>query len=93
MLSQNQVNNICLPYNGYKCCRYLVEDDNTGDFLCCKKIQNLKDDIDERVDKHIASAARNNYSLEVLGKPVGDNCSGYLYLKSVLQGYDIPGSV
>lgn len=92
MLSKNQVENVCLAYSGHKACRYLVYDRQSGIHLCIKKVEALKDEIDVRVDKHIEKAKSNQTDLIKLGRGIGDNCKGYLYLKNKAQGYDIPGS-
>lgn len=93
MLSQNQVDDRCLAYGGHKMCRYLVYDQKTGKHLCIKKVDQLREEIDRRVEKHIEKAKATGQDLVMLGRAIGDNCQGYLYLKNVVQGYDIPGSV
>ena len=95
MLSQKQVDDICLAYGGHKMCRYLVYDQQTGKHLCVKKVDQLRDEIDKRVEKHIEKAKANGQDLVMLGRTIGDgnSCKGYLYLKNKVQGYDIPGSV
>lgn len=92
MLSKNQVEKVCLAYSGHKACRYLLYDRQTGEHLCVKKVEVFKEDIDKRVDKHIERAKTNNQNLITLGRGIGDNCDGYLYLKNKQQGYDVPGS-
>ena len=93
MLSKKQVDDVCLIYAGQKMCRYMIYDQQTGKHLCCKKVQELKEEIDKRVEEYVARAKKNGQDLSIMGRPVGDNCPGYLYLKNILQGYDVPGSV
>ena len=93
MLSKKQSEDICLAFVGHKTCRYSVWDQQTGNHLCCKKVQGLKEAIDDRVERYSLKAKKNGQDLATLGRPVGDNCPGYLYLKNMLQGYDVPGSV
>lgn len=93
MLSKNHVAKRCLLYNGHKTCRYLVIDQITGDYLCVKKVPGLKDEIDDRVAVFEEKAKDNGQDVTNLGRPIGDNCQGYLYLKNTQQGFDIPGSV
>jgi hypothetical protein len=93
MLSKKQLEDTCLVFTGHKACRYLVYDQQTGKSLCCKKVAGLKEGIDKRIDAYIEKAKKNNQDLAMLGRPIGDNCQGYLYLKNTQQGYDIPGSV
>jgi len=81
-----------LVYFGHKSCRYLVYDQNSGEYLCCKKVSGLKEEIDKRVTEFENKSVVNGQDLSLLGRPLGDNCPGYLYLKNVQQGYDIPGS-
>jgi hypothetical protein len=92
MLSKKHLEDRCLVWGGHKTCRYLVYDQQTGKNLCCKQVQGLKDEIDKRIEDYTTKAKKNNQDLSMLGRPVGDNCDGYLYLKNTLQGYDVPGS-
>jgi hypothetical protein len=93
MLSKKHVEDRCLAYSGHKACRYLLYDRITGTYLCVKKVDAFKEDIDKRVEKHIERAKANNQDLITLGRGIADNCDGYLYLKNKQQGYDVPGSV
>jgi hypothetical protein len=93
MLTKKQVEDICLLYSGHKSCRYAIYDQSTGKHLCCKKVQVLKEEIDKRIDEFTSKAKKNGQDLVLLGRPIGDNCPGYLYLKNTQQGYDVPGSV
>jgi hypothetical protein len=92
MLSKKQVEDMCLLYAGHKSCRYLIYDQETGKHLCCKKVQGLKNDIDNRIEMYLERVKKEGQDIAMLGRPLGDNCPGYLYLKSCLQGHDVPGS-
>jgi hypothetical protein len=70
----------------------MIYDQNTGKHMCCKLVPGLKDEIDTRIDEYIARAKKNGQDIANMGRPVGDNCPGYLYLKNAPQGCDIPGS-
>ncbi len=92
MLTRKHVEDICLAYSGHKSCRYMIYDQLTGNHLCCKKVQGLKEEIDDRIEDYVDKAKENGQDLSMLGRPVGDNCPGYFYLKNTSQGYDVPGS-
>lgn len=92
MLSDKHLNNICLSGYGYKTCRYLIHDMKAGKHLCCKKVPALRDEIGPRVDEYLSRAKKNGQDIALAGRPTGDNCQGYLFLKNTLQGYDIIGS-
>lgn len=92
MLSKAHVENICLAYAGHKTCRYLIYDQQTGKHLCCKKVPGLAEDVDKRIEVFLDKTNKDGQDLVMLGRPVGNNCQGYLYLKNAPQGFDIPGS-
>ncbi len=94
MLTKKQVEDMCLLYGGHKACRYPIYDQLTGKHLCVKKVQGVKDKIDQRVEAYIKKTKDNGQDLVMLGRAVGDGgvCQGYLYLKNAKQGYDVPGS-
>lgn len=92
MLSKAHAENVCLVYFGHKTCRYMLYDQQTGKHLCSKQVQGLKEEIDDRVEAYMDKLKKNGQDIALMGRPVGDNCQGYLYLKNTLQGYDVPGS-
>lgn len=92
MLTKKHSEDVCLVYVGHKTCRYMIYDQQTGKHMCSKKVQGLKDEIDQRIEEYVDRAKKNSQDLALMGRPIGDNCPGYLYLKNTLQGYDVPGS-
>jgi len=90
MLSLKQVEDFCLYGKGSKECRYLEEDDAIpGRFYCLKKIVNKRQLIDKEVAEFIKDHKGRGINPSSIGIPLGDNCSGYVYLKHKLQGYDL----
>jgi hypothetical protein len=91
-LSQNHVTDICLFGCGNQECRYLdgEADQKTGNmtFICKKKSLERKM-IDEEVAEQEADCKKNNINPLSIDAPMGDNCSGYLPMKTLLQGYDV----
>ena len=79
MLTERQVEDVCLIGEGVDCCRY-CRMDGSGKYLC-DKLTSAKDNIDKRVS--------NDQSLGGGYFPSGDNCRGYPLLKYVPQGYDV----
>ncbi|RDJ35272.1 MAG: hypothetical protein DWQ19_10685 [Crenarchaeota archaeon] len=89
MLSKKQVENVCMNGCGSDECRYLDSDDyDYGKFYCVKHRINQKQKIDQIVAEFIADCASKGIDPADQGDPIGDNCSGYPYLKHVEQGYD-----
>lgn len=86
MLSLPQVNDICLNGQGKSACRFLASD--ISGYFCLKKTFR-KDQINAEVDALVKKASKNNLDLDDLGFPMGDNCSGYVFFKQKIQGYDI----
>lgn len=88
-LSQKQVQDICLNYAGAKTCRFLVYDQTSGKHLCCKLVQKLREEVDERIDQYLDKMKQNGQDPALMGRAIGDNCQGYLYLKHKKQGFDV----
>lgn len=89
MLSEAHKEDICLVYQGARQCRYLEGDDNDFDKHYCRKISPDKKTIDDMVDEHLAECAKNGVNPLDLQDPIGDNCSGFVCFKDLLQGYDV----
>lgn len=92
MLSLKQIKHVCYGDTSKSSdqCRYLEQDDlDHTKFYCLKLIPQKKSMIDKDVEDFIlkSKAKGNNPYLE--GVPLGDNCSGYIKLRNVTQGYDI----
>jgi hypothetical protein len=87
-LSQKHVEDICLLYGGHKQCRYVIQDQQTGKHMCGKLIKQFKEDVDKRIEEYAKKAKQNGQDLAAMGRAVGDNCQGYIFLKYKKQGYD-----
>jgi len=89
-LSLKQVQDVCFLNGGSDQCRYLDEDfdDNGLVINVCKKLSPYRTIIDEEFDEFMESMQKSGQKPEDQGKAIGDNCSGYIVLKSKIQGYD-----
>jgi hypothetical protein len=88
-LSTKQTQDICLVYGGHKACRYLVFDQESSKYLCSKLVKTLKDQLDERIDEYLSKMKKNGQDPATMGRAIGDNCQGYIFLKYKKQGYDV----
>lgn len=88
MLTLRQVEDVCFINDPAKLCRYI--DTSSGVYCCLKKVSIKKKKIDDQVKKFIDKATKNGQDPDYMQRPIGDNCSGYIYLKTVPQGYDQP---
>jgi hypothetical protein len=90
MLSERQLQDVCLWFSGYKQCRYLRFDDMQMDQCYCIKLrQEERDKADDKVLCHLSECAMKSINPQNQDVPIGDNCSGYPLLKFVEQGYDV----
>ncbi len=93
-LTKKQIQDVCLVHQGYNACRYLSYDPGANVFLCSKlnpRLKTIKDDavkFNEREAKRINIPVIDYFDLHGIGHE--DNCSGYLYMKHIPQGYDVP---
>ncbi len=92
MLSQNQLDHVCLLGQGTACCLYLDQDPNDYQKFYCLKLRKAdKQMMDDKVKDFLDNCKRiklDPYKQNNI--PFGDNCSGYPYLLNILQGYDVP---
>jgi hypothetical protein len=90
-LTKKQLENVCYISGGHLQCRYLDEDFNDkGEIVnVCKKHSPEKKIIDEEVNDFINYQKKIGKTVMDERFPVGDNCKGYIVLKSKLQGYDV----
>ena len=90
MLSLKQLQNVCMAYSGdAKQCRYLEQDDTDGSKWYCRK--SRKEDrakIDKKLSEVVADFKKRKIDPTKQGIPLGDNCTGYPFLKHIPQGYD-----
>ncbi len=91
-LTLKQVQDVCMLGGGSAQCRYLAEDEtSTGKFYCLKLVSTQKPEIDAEVDDFIKKHKDRGVDPYSMGMPLSNNCSGYLLLKSKMQGYDVDG--
>jgi hypothetical protein len=88
-LTQKHIEDVCLVYGGHKSCRYLIYDQESGKYMCSKLVKQLKEDVDTRIDEYLAKLKKNGQDPSVMGRAIGDNCQGYIFLKYKKQGYDV----
>ena len=93
-LSPNQIAHKCLAHQGARTCRYFKAGWNykTGQAVseCQKLLKGKKKSIDATTQKHLDDCKKNHTDPLNMYLPIGDggNCPGYLYLPTVIQGYD-----
>lgn len=91
MLSKNHMQKYCLiDDETNRRCRYLAEDDMVLGKNQCLKLTTQKDVIDDELNSLISISIKKNTDPKLENIPMGDNCKGYLPLKHIMQGYDIP---
>ena len=89
-LSKDQVSDVWLLGQGTQQCRYLAEDDVVRNmFYCLKKSKDKKEKIDSEVSSLVKDLKRKGKDIDAQNIPVGNNCSGYIILKHIEQGYDV----
>lgn len=89
-LTQKQLEDVCLFYQGSRQCRYLDEDvDASGNVVhvCLKKTPD-KSVIDLEIKQYLDDSNKKNLDPFRDAHAMGDNCSGYLKLPNKKQGYD-----
>jgi hypothetical protein len=88
MLSSKHLKDICLLTLGSDQCRYLAEDEtDSRKFYCLKKSSKAKE-IDIEVEDFLQQMKRKGKDPKKENTPIGDNCSGYIFLRHKEQGYD-----
>jgi hypothetical protein len=89
-LSNNQLKHICLlDESSHKTCRYLKNDDlEPSKWYCYKLRDSDKRKKDAQVKQLIKDCKDRNLDPKTLNIAMGDNCQGYVLLKSIVQGYD-----
>jgi hypothetical protein len=92
MLSLNQVHNVCFGdiSKTSSQCRYLEQDDlDNSKYYCLKMITLKKSQIDKDVEDFLVKSKSKGFNPYLENVPLGDNCSGFIKLKNVVQGYDV----
>lgn len=90
-LTQKQLTDVCFVSGGPDQCRYLDEDtDDQGNVVhLCKKLSPDRKIIDEELVDFYNEMKKTIQDPTKQNVPLGDNCQGYIPLRSKLQGYDI----
>lgn len=90
-LTKKQLQDVCLIWGGASQCRYLDEDvDDDGDIVhICKKKSPFKKVVDEELVDFLDDCKKTSQDPHKQGVPLGDNCIGYVVLKTKPQGYDV----
>jgi hypothetical protein len=90
-ITKKHLKDFCCLGEGTLQCRYLdqdVDEANNVVYLC-KKLSPYKKIIDSELIDYLNMTKRTGqdpYSQKV---PLGDNCSGFIALKTKQQGYDL----
>jgi hypothetical protein len=88
MLSKKQLQDICLLHS-QGTCRYLDSDDADHTKWCCLKHNSIKKKtIDAGVSAFVTECKSKGLDPVKQNNFIGDNCSGYPFLKHLEQGYD-----
>jgi predicted aconitase len=58
-LTTKQVTDVCMVSSGHKACRYLVLDQDSGKYLCCKLMKLVKTEVDDKIDVYLAKLANH----------------------------------
>lgn len=94
-LTERQIKDVCDIYGGSNRCRYMDEElieDSNGDLnivYVCRRKSPDKQAIDQQLIAQIADCKSNGVDPHDAGIPMGDNCDGYVVLKTKPQGYDV----
>lgn len=94
-LTEKQIKDVCDIYGGNNRCRYMeediVEDDdgNMSVIYVCRKKSPDKSNIDQTVVAQIIDCKNQGINPHDSGIAMGDNCDGYVVLKTQPQGYDV----
>jgi len=90
-LSKKHVEDVCYLKGGSLKCRYYDEDFNDNGHLIniCKKLSPDRAVIDSEIISFLNDIKRSGKDINDQTVPLGDNCHGFIVLKSKLQGYDI----
>lgn len=90
-LSNAQLKDVCLLYQGADECRYLDEehDDKKHSVHVCKKLCGDKKVIDQEITLFMLERQKDQMDPRSFNVALGDNCPGYLKLCNVKQGYDV----
>lgn len=90
-LTKKHLNDVCCINGGHLQCRYLDGDfdDNGYVINICRKLSPDKKIIDAEVVDFLNDSKKTGQDPAKQGVPLGDNCQGYVVLKTKPQGYDV----
>lgn len=89
MLSRKQLHNVCLYSDKTsKRCRYLIQDETDYSKFYCQKLTPKASVIDVKLDQFIEGCRRKGLDPYKENIALGNNCSGYPFLRNLEQGYD-----
>lgn len=88
-LTKAHLIDVCMQYRSSKECRYLEEDDENPGKFYCKKLSPIRNGIDIQVEKYAKQCKKDGIEPAKQWMPIGDNCSGLLPLRTLVQGYDV----
>lgn len=88
-LSQKHLKDVCMLHQGSKACRYLYNDDLDQSKWYCNKLRPIeKAKVDVSIDSFIFDCKKRKINPNTVGRPLGNNCEGFLLLKNIKQGFD-----
>lgn len=89
MLSLKQIHDVCLADDMTSDrCRYLTQDEVQTNKFYCLKLSPKGKKIDEEIDGYVNAMQLKGKNPYADNLPLGDNCSGYPFLRNLEQGYD-----
>lgn len=90
-LSQKQLTDVCLLHQIPQQCAYLEDSIENGRAVhwCQKLSPPNRKIIDEELEEFFDDCKKSGRDPSKEGQALGDNCPGYLPLKTKLQGYDV----
>jgi len=93
-LTEKHIQHKCLFGTGAagRTCRYLEHDSRNWKVKhCLKLLPGRKRSIDKDTTKYIKEQKKHGRDplAAQWGQACGDNCKGYTYLPTVIQGYDV----
>lgn len=88
-LTQKQLKDVCLFHLlDSRKCRYVYQDDTDAQKWYCLKMSPQSKDINDTLIEITKEALTRGIDIKKQPIPLGDNCEGYPYLKTLEQGYD-----
>lgn len=93
-LTLRQVNDVCMVNGSASQCRFLAEDEQiNGKYYCLKLLSQQKVEINQEISDFVKKYKDKGIDPNTMGLPLGDNCGGYRFLKTKMQGYDLDGKI